>query len=262
MRVTNKVKADVTRKLKACIAIADKKYGRKFAMPTVKYTKRGTTAGTANDSTYTINLNPVILMENLDTFIERTVVHEFAHLVDGIVNPHTRETSVVMTRRGYRRTKRDVHGPSWKAIMRLFGAEPSRCHSYDVTNARVKNKGPRHTWKCACGGAELELNPKQHAKMIGMATNGKVTGKGWYVRHHSYKKCGGYIYEAAAKAVPVAAEAPKANPVTAGKSKLDICREWYSPSASRKDMINLFVIKAGCTPAGAATYYAKIKKEG
>jgi len=26
-------------------------------------------------------------------------------------------------------------------------------------------------------------------------------------------------------------------------------------------MINLFVVKAGCTPAGAATYYAKIKKE-
>jgi len=269
MRVTNKVKADVTAALKRCMGIAEAKYGRKFAMPTVIYRKRGTVGGTANDARYEIDLNPILLMENLDTFIDRTVVHEFAHLVDGIMNPHTRETRIVRTRRGLRRSKRDIHGATWKNIMRLFGAEPSRCHSYDVTNARVKNKAPRdHKWVCGCGGGEINLTAKKHARMMELAPAGVLrdgTFGGWYARGHTYRRCGKYSYVAAApgaRAANAAAPKPKAKPrAPRTGTKLDICRRWYSSSAVRSDMINLFVVKAGCTPAGAATYYAKIKKE-
>jgi len=265
MRVTNKVKADVTRKIKECIKTAEAKYGRKFAMPTVLYRKRGTTAGTAHDGRYEINLNPVLLMENLDVFIDRTVIHEFAHLVDGIMNPHTRDAGIVHTRRGMRRGKRDIHGTTWKNIMRLFGADPSRCHSYDVSNARVKNKAdstsPKHIWKCGCGGGVLELTASKHKKQLVA-----VAPYGYYMRGHTARRCGKYSYfgvkGAELKPMPLAANtaAPKPRATRGSESKLDKCRRVYDPELSRAANIVAFT-EEGCTPAGAATYFAKIKKE-
>ncbi len=265
MRVTIKVKADVTSAIKRCIGIAETKYGRKFAMPTVIYRKRGTVGGTANDARYEIDLNPILLMENLDVFIDRTVVHEFAHLVDGIMNPHTRETRIVRTRRGLGRSKRDIHGATWKNIMRLFGAEPSRCHSYDVTNARVKNKAPRdHKWVCGCGRGEINLTAKKHARMMELASNGVLrdgTFGGWYARGHTYRRCGKYSYVATAPVARVAnVAAPKPRAPRTGTTKLDKCRRVWNPGHTRAANIVAF-IEEGCTPAGAATYYAKIKKE-
>lgn len=265
MRITNKAKADVTRKIKVCIKIAEAKYGRKFAMPSVIYRKRGTTAGTAHDGRYEIDLNGVLLMENGDVFIERTVVHEFAHLVDGIMNPHTRERPIVHTRRGMRRGKRDIHGPTWKNIMRLFGADPSRCHSYDVTNSRVKGRrahsAPKHIWKCGCGGGEIKLTAKNHKKQL------VATGSyGYYARGHTVRRCGKYSYfgleGAELKPMPLAANTatPKPRAPRGTESKLDKCRKVYDPDLSRAANIVAFT-EEGCTPAGAATYFAKIKKE-
>lgn len=49
-------------------------------------------------------------------------------------------------------------------------------------------------------------------------------------------------------------------------SKIDICRsifvEHYSkPSATRKTIISLFMSQAGCTRAGASTYYQQLNKQ-
>lgn len=264
MKVTAEMKRKVEAKIRECMAIAAKHYpNADLPYPTVRYAKRGTTAGTANDSRYEINLNAVLLMENKDVFINRTVVHEFAHLVDGRVNPHTRQTSIVSTRRGLRRTKRDVHGPSWKNIMRQFGADPSRCHSYDVTNARVKNRGAsrQHVWKCGCGNGQVVLTDAKHKKQLAAAP-----GYGYYQRGHTVRRCGKYTYFGIEgqelQPMPLAADQPKpkaAAPATGG-SKLDKCRRVYNPDLSRAANIVAFT-EEGCTPAGAATYYAKIKKE-
>lgn len=181
MLVSKELKQRVEAKIQECINIAEAHYDRTFPMPKITYTLRGTIAGTATDATYTINLNAVLLNENQQTFIDRTVVHEFAHLVDGIVNPETRE-------RGYGR-KRSVHGPSWKNIMIRFGAEPSRCHTFDVSNCKTKNTS-KHVWKCGCGQGEIALGPKRHAKQL------KVAGgtNGYYLRGHLPTKCGPYVY--------------------------------------------------------------------
>lgn len=48
---------------------------------------------------------------------------------------------------------------------------------------------------------------------------------------------------------------------SSGRSKLDICRQVFDAQASRKDNIQLMIEHAGCTSAGAATYYAKLKRE-
>ena len=125
--VSNELKIQVEAEIERCRLVAESHYGRSFDFPSITYKKRGTTAGTASDLTYTINLNAVLLNENGVTFIDGrvgrgTVTHEFAHLVDGIVNPETRETGLRQDRYGnIRRGKRDVHGYRWKAIMRLFG---------------------------------------------------------------------------------------------------------------------------------------------
>ena len=66
MRVTNIVKARVTATLRECVAKANARYtNHTFKLLTVEYKKRGATAGTACDRTYTIDLNSVLLMENI-----------------------------------------------------------------------------------------------------------------------------------------------------------------------------------------------------
>lgn len=249
MQVPASVKQQVNAKIQYCIDTAEKHYGRTFAFPTIVYKKRGTTAGTANDRTYTIDLNPTLLMENLDAFIARTVPHEFAHLVDGIVNPHTR-----MGR------KRSVHGPSWKRIMMLFGADPSRCHSYDVTNAKQSSRRTtKHVWVCGCGEATMELGAKRHAKQLAR--------KPFYVRGHTVARCGEYTYLGIEgqeqKPVAKAADAKQPKRKSGKVTKLDRCRNIYNlhKQYSRDMIVLLFQTQGGCTPAGAATYYAKISNE-
>lgn len=50
---------------------------------------------------------------------------------------------------------------------------------------------------------------------------------------------------------------------SAEKSKLELCRDVYNDPANinkaRGEMIKLFISVAGCTPAGASTYYQKLK---
>lgn len=84
-------------------------------------------------------VNMVLAKENLDDYIENTVPHEFAHY---IVNEKYRNGSV------YHRPK--PHGREWKSIMRIvFGLVPTRCHDYDVTNARQR-KSKRYNYRCGC----------------------------------------------------------------------------------------------------------------
>ena len=176
MIVPNDVRSLVDQKINQCIAVVEQQYGRKFDFPTIIYTKKGTVAGTASDHLYRINLNPVLLTENVDAFIARTVPHEFAHLVDGIVNPHTRQGR-----------KRSIHGPSWKAIMELLGAESSRTHSYDVTGVR-RRKSSSHLWECKCGDSTITLGKVRHRRQIADHIRGFIPR--YFARGHV--KCGGY----------------------------------------------------------------------
>ena len=54
---------------------------------------------------------------------------------------------------------------------------------------------------------------------------------------------------------PITATAPRVG------SKMDVCKQLYAdnPGMSRGDMINLFIAQAGCTKAGASTYYQTCK---
>ena len=188
-RVPNEIKDRVDAEIHRCIAVAEKAFDKKFRFPTVDYDVRGKTAGYAYDHTYRVSFNSILLMENLDTFIDGrtgrgTVTHEVAHLIDGIVYPQTR-------RGGWGR-KRSIHGPTWKRIMRLLGAKPSRCHSYDTTNSTVRRKA-KHVYTCNSCSKQMSLGPIRHKKQQRGATFGNSKTVYWN-RGCTHAKRTGYTY--------------------------------------------------------------------
>ena len=262
MNVTADVKARITAKLEECIEKAEAAYGKRYEMPTVLYNLRGKVGGRALCHSYTLKLNAVLLMENVDDYINRTVVHEMAHLIDYDRNPENFESTVRMTRSGrWKRTKRDLHGATWKGIMRTLGGPTSRCHSYDTTRSTVRRKA-RHEWACTDCGATMTLGPGRHKKMWAAGTRGayRPRGKGcsWDHTYHYVGLEGAAAPAALAEAANREGERRAAR--EAKKSKLDKCRELYDWTESRQWNVNQFIVGAGCTTAGAATYYARIKK--
>jgi DNA-directed RNA polymerase subunit RPC12/RpoP len=138
--------------------------------------------------------------------------------------------------------------------MHVLGADASRCHQYDVSNAKVKRTNT-YAYVCSRCSKEFDLGPKRHAK----AQRGV---KYWH------PNCGSANYPlvpATAQKQPVATVhvRPQTTPVQpAAGSKFDQCLKIYNTNKDRlfkQDMIDLFINNVGCTPAGASTYYYKCK---
>ena len=218
-----------------------------------------------------MNYNPILLNENVEDFIARTVPHEMAHIIDMEVNPKNHQPQVIMTRSGrYKRAKRDIHGADFRFIMEkvLNVDDSTRCHNYDVSRARTKVKA-RYIWVCdQLPDITMTLGPKQHAQQLifvhqgktGYMPRGKKLRRGIHTFSYSHK-----LGTQPPAPKPIAADT-SLNPITVQTptsttaSKLDKCRAAFDPNKSRADNIHVF-ISLGCTPKGAATYYAKIKKE-
>jgi SprT protein len=246
-------KARVMSQLKDGIAVCEKHYGITVKTPKVFFDLRGTTAGTANYRDWVIRLNPAIMMANLSEF-RQTVLHELAHLVNDIVHPeaHRPTTSSYSARR----VKRDPHGAGWAEVMGVLGLEPRRCHSYDIS-AAVKG------YKYTCTGCSLTVTLTQH-KHDRMLANPQTY-------RHSKCKHSSLVYTttpapvaapvvvaAPVAAAPVAPVAPAAfAPETSKWGKCLLLFVANKFSKNRREMIELFVREAGCTPAGASTYYSK-----
>ena len=105
--------------------------------------------------------HPVLLAENFEDYMVRTVPHEVAHHIDWIMNGG----------RWVKRGRGSAHGNQWKGIMTRLGYENSRCHSYDTTNARGKGGNQRRwEYKCNCKTYNLSTvrhNRSQKAKLWG-----------------------------------------------------------------------------------------------
>ena len=71
----------VMRSLRENLAKANLKLGRHYPEPVLVYQQRGTSAGTAWLEKNEIRLNPVLLLENQQAFIDEVVPHELAHLL-------------------------------------------------------------------------------------------------------------------------------------------------------------------------------------
>ena len=77
------------------LQLARRHFAVEFPEPSIVYQQRGTSAGTAWLQSWEIRLNPVLLLENQQPFIDEVVPHELAHLLVfrqfGRVAPHGRE---------------------------------------------------------------------------------------------------------------------------------------------------------------------------
>lgn len=246
-----KVEAEVRR----CIDVANKHYGRAFSMPKIEYNVRGTTAGRAHYRAWKIDLNHTLLIENVDDFIARTVIHEVAHLVDFDVHQPDGDTNNF--RWGRRRIKRSIHGPSWQSVMRVLGAKDiTRCHQYDVTN--VARRKVRYEYKCACP-TPVSAGPKVHSKL----QKGAI---------YTCKKCGTRLTKDlyVSKLLPrpratlaVAAQSQQLPPPpTRPGTKMDQAVTIVATHGgySRDVLINILCRDLGMTKAGATTYYYAAKK--
>jgi len=268
MHVPAEVRKRVEAKLHEGIAKAEAFYNRKFKMPSIDYNLRGRTAGTAHGPTNHLSFNATLLMENLEDFIDdNTVPHELAHLIDYIVNPQNHESEIVWTRRGPRRTKRDVHGADFKFIMEtvLGTSQSNRCHTYDTTNSTVSKT--MYMYKCSCGCDETSLfSGKRHNAILRGAT---------YWKRESRHARSPMVFVRVVRPgestelkptsiqrptpVPVAASQARPTPVarpssTAGMSTKDIARRIYSTASSRSDFISQMEAH-GIKKTTASTYY-------
>lgn len=154
-----KVEAEVLR----CVKLARKHYNKDFIVPAIRYTVRGTCAGYAQGVSL-VDFNAVLLVENQEEFLKSTVPHEVAHCIDAACGRVDR-VGITVTRTGrLRRAKREVHGPSWKAIMRLFGADPDRTHNYDTSRAQVRVK-QKFEYKCSMCGSIVTMSSVVHNRM-------------------------------------------------------------------------------------------------
>jgi SprT protein len=108
-----------------------------YSMPDIKlrYDLKGGRAGTANSCKGLIRINYVLLKENVEHYIKQTLGHEYAHLI----TDNLWLSNLI--------SKPTAHGREWKKVMRQLKLKPSRCHSYDISNAGGKKQ---RQWKYHC----------------------------------------------------------------------------------------------------------------
>jgi len=123
----------------------------------INFTVKGKTAGKAYFD-YAVgeghlDFNPVIMEDNWERFIERTVPHEVAHYCVSLY------VGYLTSRNG----RRICHGKDWKGMMRYFGiSDSTRCHSYDTS--RVKTRVQRK-WEYKCDCSTHMVSTNLHNKM-------------------------------------------------------------------------------------------------
>ena len=122
------LKALAEAKLEATFLEFEQKLDRKLSRPEVTFDLKGRTAGYAFHNPLRVQLNAGLYKANKEDFLERTVPHEVAHIVQFEVYPHSKP-----------------HGYEWQNLMYLIGLEPTRCHQYETTPARKHVK-----WSVTC----------------------------------------------------------------------------------------------------------------
>jgi SprT protein len=219
-------------KIRQCIKIAEKHYNRKFSMPKIDYSLTGSVAAQALSYINTIKINPTLLVENEEDYISQTIPHEVAHIITDIIYPrgHLDKT---------KKTKRyPHHGTAWKYVMELFGVPPTLYHNYATTSV-VKRHPVKYEHKCSICGKVVELNVNQSALA-------RSNSKSMY-----HTPCGpdSKLIALDTKIVPL--------------TKFGKCEQIYLSfrTATRTDLIQMFMTHAKTTLAGSGTYYATLRKK-
>jgi predicted SprT family Zn-dependent metalloprotease len=122
--ISKELQARVLAKIAECNAILGLSI-----KPKIEYrTNMKSTAGFATYSTQLIELNELLFLSNVEDFISRTVVHEYAHLATDKLYPNAKQH----------------HGPQFRSIMSRLGGPITTCHSYSCSSRTYR-------YTCNCG---------------------------------------------------------------------------------------------------------------
>ena len=129
---------------------ANAKFGINIPHLEVGFFGKSATAGLAFRSQPKVSFNEVIMKNESDESFLQTIIHEIVH-------------HVVYRRYPY---AKQAHGPEFRYAMRIMGAEPKRCHNYDLNGLNVRNKTTkRYEYKCQCGITHM-ISTTIHNKII------------------------------------------------------------------------------------------------
>ncbi|PHM49675.1 SprT family zinc-dependent metalloprotease [Xenorhabdus miraniensis] len=144
VRVPLSLQQAVMRTMRQKLALASDFLQKSFPEPSVTYRQRGTIAGSARLQDWEIRLNPVLLIENQQAFIDQVIPHELAHLL------------------AYHQFGKVVpHGKEWRFLMETVLKVPAnRTHQFSVNSVRSKI----FTYTCHCQQHELTI--RQHNKVL------------------------------------------------------------------------------------------------
>lgn len=259
MLTTTELKARVQAELARCVEVINRIHNQQFTVPVVVYFNKGRTAGRASNYKWEIELHAPLLSQNPDE-LEPTVAHEFAHLADRKLHPTTRDSGIYMSRNGnFRRSKRSLHGTTWKSIMITLEHQPDRCHRMDTTTVRAK-RTIKHMYKCEVCGQTGKVGGKIH----GQIQRGET--KRWFMKCHDISHAltkEGYMGAIIPPRAPIAVPGEPSIKPEAGKTKLQQVVELVraSSSLSRSLLIPIIMEKVNMSKAGASTYYQSAKKQ-
>ncbi|EJR0220844.1 SprT family zinc-dependent metalloprotease [Raoultella planticola] len=143
-RIPIAIQQAIMRSLREKLAQANLRLGRQYPEPSLAYQQRGTSAGTAWLEKNEIRLNPVLLLENQQAFIDEVVPHELAHL---LVWKHFGRVA--------------PHGKEWKWMMEsVLGVAARRTHRFELDSVR-QNTFP---YRCQC--QQHQLTVRRHNRVV------------------------------------------------------------------------------------------------
>ncbi|WP_394493463.1 SprT family zinc-dependent metalloprotease [Shewanella sp. ENK2] len=133
----------ILRKVEADYLQAESLLKRQFPRPTIQFTLRGKSAGTAHLQLNKLRFNPVLLEENITEFIDQVVPHEISHLLSFQL---------------YGRVK--PHGQEWQNIMtNVFNVPADTTHQLNTQSVA----GKQFQYRCDCGPIMLSI--RRHNKV-------------------------------------------------------------------------------------------------
>ncbi|MBN1086930.1 SprT family zinc-dependent metalloprotease [Erwinia aphidicola] len=134
----------VMRQLREKLQQANLRLERSYPEPALVYQQRGTAAGTAWLQSWEIRLNPVLLLENQQAFIDEVVPHELAHL---LVWKHFGRVA--------------PHGKEWKWMMEsVLGVPARRTHQFEISSVRSR----AYPYRCRC--QQHQLTVRRHNRVM------------------------------------------------------------------------------------------------
>ena len=142
------------RHTEAMLSLGATLIGQRVPTPRITFDLRGQAAGQFRLDAAgrpAIRYNPALMTRYEAEFLAQTVPHEVAHYL------------------AYLRYGRGIrpHGPQWQQLMRGLGADPRRCHEFDVTGLSARRL-QRHPYHCRC--SEHELTSIRHHRLLRGAT--------------------------------------------------------------------------------------------